>query len=192
MKKWISLILVLAAMLAMTACGQSGTKTPTESLPPDPVPASSLEVLEKIWNEMPQEQKMPVFGGDSSAVVEDAPGVYDLADDGAVYTLLIPETELGKLDGAAAMVHSLMRNVFTCSAAHVSNGNSAKEFGEAMYNSVREHVFDCGAPDQVMVAVIGGEYVVTCYGSEENISNVVTAMKAVYPGANVMYQEFLG
>ena len=189
MKKWISLILVLAAMLAMTACGQ--TTSQKETLPADPVPASSLEVLEKIWNEMPQEQKVPVFGGDSSAVVEDAPGVYDLADDGAVYTLLIPEAELGKLDGAAAMVHSLMRNVFTCSAAHVSDGNSAKAFAEAMYKSVREHVFDCGAPDQVMVAVIGGEYVVTCYGSEENISNVVTAMKAVYPGANVMYQESL-
>ena len=192
MKKCFCLILAALCLVAMTACGQTGTKTPAESLTPDPEPARALEVVEKVWAEIPEDKRMPVFGGDSSAVVEDAPGTFDLSDDGAVYTLLIPQEDLDKLDGAAAMVHALMRNVFTCSAVHMAPGNAAADMGEGMYQSVVEHQFDCGAPEQVLVAVIGTGYVVTGYGTEENMNLLAAAIKAVYPGANVMYQEFLG
>lgn len=189
MKKFFAILLALVCLLAMTACGETA---PEETLPPEQMPGSSLEILEKIWAGIPEDKRQPVFGGDSSNVLENVPGAYDLADDGAVYTLLIPEAELGKLDGAAAMVHALMRNVFTCSAVHVAEGNSGKEFAESMYKSVTEHEFDCGAPEQVMVATLGGEYVVTCYGTEACITDFVTAMKEAYPAVQVVYQEYWG
>ena len=82
MKKFFAILLALVCLLAMTACGETA---PEETLPPEQMPGSSLEILEKIWAGIPEDKRQPVFGGDSSNVLENVPGAYDLADDGAVY-----------------------------------------------------------------------------------------------------------
>lgn len=191
MKKWIAVLLTVLLLVGFAGCAveQPGGATSGE---PEEVPASSLEILTRIWEAVPEEKKFSVLGGDMNHAVENAPGEFDLADDGAIYTLLIPEEALPQLDGAASLIHSLMRNNFTCSAVHMAQGNSGTDFAKTMTDSVSAHVWDCGAPEKLFVAVVGGEYVVTCYGSGENLELFATAFRTAYPNAAVHHEDYLG
>lgn len=187
MKKWIACLLALLLLAGFTGCAGEQPSAVQEELP-----ANCLEILTKLWAAYPEEKPFSVLGGDTNHPVENAPGEFDLANDGAVYTLMIPEEALPKLDGAAAMIHFLMRNNFTCSAVHVASGSTGEDFAEIMKESLCNAVWDCGAPEKLFVAVIAKEYVVTCYGSGENLEQFAAIFKTVYPNAAVKFDDYLG
>lgn len=185
MKKLISMLLVLVMMLGVFA-GCSGKKDTVV------VPASALEILENTWALYAQEEKFSVMGGNE--FVMDAPGAYsmDAASD-LPYVLYIPEANLADIDDAATMVHGMMANNFTSGAVHMADGADAKTFANTMVDTLKNAQFMCGFPEYMLVAVVGGEYVVVAFGLENDdaklISTFKTHLTTAYADAEVVAFE---
>ena len=196
MKKMITLILALAMVMAMAACGQKTpvetnapeTQAPETTAPAVEVPASALEILENVWALFGDDEKFPVMGGDYEAMVSDAPGAVNVATpDFLVGTLLVPETEAANVTDAAALVHGMMLNNFTCGVFRV-NGDAAA-FADAMYGKISTNPWMCGMPEKMVIAVIGGEYVLAMFGVNDAVNPFETKLAEVYADADVKYSE---
>ena len=197
MKKMITLILALAMVMSMVACGQKApvetnapeTQAPeTTAAPTVEVPASALEILENVWALFGDAEKFPVMGGDYETMVSDAPGAVNVATpDFMVGTLLVPETEAANVTDAAALVHGMMLNNFTCGVFRV-NGDAAA-FADAMYGKISTNPWMCGMPEKMVIAVIGGEYVLAVFGVNDAVNPFETKLAEAYADADVKYSE---
>ena len=188
MKKIIAMLLAVMLVASMAACGN---KAPAATDPTEPVPASALEILEKVWGSYADEEKFFVFGGNMGEnAVMDAPGAFDLTDtDGLTYTLLVPEAQAANIDGAASLIHGMLANNFTCGVFHVTG--DVKAFGEAMKDAVMNNQWMCGMPEKVLVTVVGGEYVLMAFGIGDAINPFQSKLAAAYPAAEQLYFEDL-
>ena len=189
MKKIFSVILALALVLGLTACGGNAQQE-TEMVPVEN-PASALEILETIWADYAEDEKFPVIGGSMAAPVDGAPGSYDLADENITYSLLIPADQLGNVTEAASMIHMMNANTFTC-AAYKLAGVTAADFGEAMKEAVLNNQWMCGFPDSLMIRAIGDQYVIVAFGVNDAMTPFETHLTAVYPGTEIIAQEAIG
>jgi predicted small lipoprotein YifL len=196
MKKLIALLLALAMVLSMAACG---TKTPAETNAPETqapettapaveVPASALEILEKVWALFGDDEKFPVMGGDYEVMASDAPGAVNVANpDFMVGTLLVPEAEAAKVTEAASLVHGMMLNNFTCGVFRVSGDAAA--FADAMYGRISTNPWMCGMPEKMVIAVVGGEYVLAMFGVNDAVNPFETKLAEAHPEAVIAYNE---
>lgn len=186
MKKLISMLLVLVMVVSVfAACNK------TENTAGGDAPASSLEVLQNVWNKYADDQKFFVMGGDIENPVSDGPGEISadkLAD--LPYTLYIPEAELANIDGAATMMHAMLANNFTSGVVHLKSGVDAKAFGATMKDALANNQWMCGFPDEMVIATVG-EYVVIAFGATDLMSVFKTNLTAAYANAEVLYHEGL-
>lgn len=185
MKKIICALLALVLAMGLVACGNNGGST-TEGEKVD-VPASALEILEKIWGSYPEDQKFYAMGGDYGNPVDNAPGSYSLTDEGLTSTLLVPAEQVTNIDQAASLVHGMMLNNFTSGVFHVTGDAAA--FAEAMHASISGNRWLCGSPEKQVVAVIGGQYVLAAFGSQEIMATFEETLLKVYPQAAIKYSE---
>lgn len=185
MKKIIAMLLVLTMAMGLVACGNGGSGETTTT--PEEKPASALEILETVWNSYAEEDKFFSMGGDFENIKDNAPGNYSLTDEGLTATLLVPADQIANIDQAASLVHAMNLNNFTCGAYHVTGDAAA--FAEAMYNAISTNPWMCGMPEKLIIAVIGGEYVVACFGINDTMGNFETKLTAAYPGADLKYNE---
>lgn len=186
MKKIIALLLVMTMAIGLTACGKNnnGDQTTTQE---QIVPASALEILENIWNAY--EDKFFAMGGDMENMVDNAPGNYSLTDEGLTATLLVPEAQIANIDQAASLVHGMLINNFACGVYHVTGDVDA--FVQAMYQSISTHPWLCGTPDKMLIAVIGGEYVLAGFGINDAIGPFEQKLAEVYPQADIKHNQSL-
>ena len=196
MKKMITLILALAMVMAMAACGQKTpaetnapeTQAPETTAPAVEVPANALEILENVWALFGDAEKFPVMGGDYETMVSDAPGAVNVATpDFLVGTLLVPEAETANVTDAAALVHGMMLNNFTCGVFRVSGDAAA--FADAMYGKISTNPWMCGMPEKMVIAVIGGEYVLAVFGVNDAVNPFEAKLAQAYADADVKYSE---
>ncbi len=213
MKNIIALLLVLTLAMGLVACGNNNagnetTTTPTTEatdeavtpdegdidieidIPLDTTPAASngaSEVLSNIWNKVPEENRFFAMGGDMNNMVNNAPGVYSLEDEGLTATLLVPADQIANIDEAASLVHAMMLNNFTAGAFHVTGDAAA--FADAMYNAISNNPWICGMPEKLIVAIVDSEYVVACFGINDAMNPFETALNAAYADAEVKYNE---
>ena len=179
MKKIIALLLAMVMAMGMVACGGNGGEK-------EAVPASALEILETIWNSYGEDEKFPVMGGDYSAPVDNAPGAFSLAEpENVTAMLLVPADQLANIDSAASLVHAMMQNNFTCGVFHVTGDAAA--FADAMNTAISGNRWMCGMPEKMIVAVIGGEYVLAAYGINDAMGPFETKLTAAYPKADLKY-----
>ena len=187
MKKMIALILTLVMVLSVAACG-SKEPAPVETEPPVNVPGSALEILENIWALYADDEKFPVMGGDMVNMVDGAPGAYGLEDTESLsYQLLVPADQAANIDEAASLFHGMMLNNFTCGAFHVTG--DADAFAAAMVNAVKGNQWMCGMPETMLVAVIGGEYVVMAFGINDAMNPFIAKLAEAYPDAVIVSNE---
>ena len=191
MKKIIAMLLAVMLVASMAACGGNTANTPATTEAKVEVPASALEILEKVWGSYADDEKFFVFGGNMGEnAVMDAPGAFDLTDtDGLTYTLLVPEDQAANIDGAASLVHGMLANNFTCGVFHVTG--DVKAFAEAMKTAVTGNRWMCGMPDQLLITVIGGEYVLVAFGVNDAMNPFMEKLAAAYPAAQQLYLEAL-
>ena len=190
MKKLIAMLLALTCVFGLVACG--GNATNNNETPETTVevikPASALEVLEKTWAAVEEDSKFPVMGGDFEAMIPDAPGTVSLTTpDFIVGTLLVPETEAANVTDAAALVHSMMLNNFTCGVFRVSGDAAA--FADAMYGKISTNPWMCGMPEKMVIAVVGGEYVLAVFGVNDAVNPFEAKLAQAYADADVKYSE---
>ena len=200
MKKLIALLLVLTTILTLTACGRKkndAANTTNTTAAPMELPEDALTLLNTVWASYGENEKFPVMGGNydedetKNNIVDGAPGKYDLANDGMTATLMVPADKVTDIADAASLTHGMMANNFTCGVYHLKEGVDAKAFGEAMHKSITEQRFLCGAPEAILVAVIGDAYVLSAYGLKDLLDNLQSKLSASYPGTQVLYSKII-
>lgn len=213
MKKLIALLLALTLAMGLVACGNNDTGNETTTAPAETTadttptgddavtpedgdidipltPAASngaSTVLTNIWNGVAEESKFFAMGGDFNNMVDGAPGVYSLEDEGLTSTLLIPAEQIANVDEAASLVHAMMLNNFTAGMFHVTGDAAA--FADAMHTAIANNPWICGMPEKMIVAVIDSEYVLACFGINDAVGPFETALSTVYPDAEIKYNE---
>ena len=186
MKKLIAMLLALTCVFGLVACGGNADTTP-ETTKEVIKPASALEVLEKTWAAVAEDNKFYTMGGDFENIVDNAPGAYNLKDEGISSMLLIPAEQLANVDEAASLVHGMMANNFTFGAYHVTGDVAA--FVEAMHTAIAGNRWMCGMPEKMIIAVVGGEYVIAGFGINDAVAPFEAAFTATYPDAEMKYNE---
>ena len=203
MKKLFALLLALTMVLSLAACAStdnSDDTTPaTDGSTPATgdfntnAPASALEALENIWAAFGDEEKFPVIGGNMESPVDGAPGNYDMAyAENMTYNLLIPADQIANITEAASMIHMMNANTFTCGAFHLAEGVAAADFAATMQSAVQNNQWICGFPETLVIAVVGGEYVLVAFGNNAAMTPFQTHLSEVYPNAEVLYNEAIG
>lgn len=219
MKKLIAMLLALVLVMGLVACGNktNNETTPVETtadttpadmggedavtpeggdidipLTPDAPAATNgaSNVLTNIWNGVAEDSKFFAMGGDFNNMVDGAPGVYSLEDEGLTSTLLIPAEQIANVDEAASLVHAMMLNNFTAGMFHVTGDVAA--FVEAMHTAIANNPWMCGMPEKMIIAVIDSEYVLACFGINDAVGPFETALGTVYPNAEIKYNEAIG
>lgn len=188
MKKIIAMLLVLTMAMGLVACGTTNN-TPETTEAKANVPTSALEILETIWNGVPEDNRFFAMGGDMNNVVDGAPGAYSLEDEGLTATLLVPADQIANLDQAASLVHAMMLNNFTCGVFHMAAGADAAAFADVMYETISNNPWMCGMPEKMLIAVVGGEYVLAAFGINDAMAPVEASFAAAYADAEVKYNE---
>lgn len=205
MKKLITLLLVLTMVLSMAACASETPDTDTnennttENTEPVDHAAAAVEILSNVWTLYPEEEQFPVSGGnmeyhmeqmekDENYMPPNAPGVYDMAyAENLPYLLYIPEAEIANVDGAATMTHAMLANNFSSGVVHVKEGTDVNAMATAIKDNLAQTQWICGTPDQMLVAVVSGEYVLIAFGINDAMNPFVTRVGEAYPDANVIY-----
>ena len=186
MKKFVSVILALALVLTMTACG---SKKQEETVPAVEAPASALEILENIWAKYGDDEKFAVIGGDMANPVSDGPGSYNLEDENIGYALLVPAEQLNNITEAASMIHMMNANTFTCGVFRLAEGVSAADFGNAMKDAVMNNQWMCGFPDTLLVENIADTYVLVAFGVNDAMDPFQIHLAEAYPEAQELVKE---
>lgn len=213
MKKTVTMILALAAAAALlTGCGakpQPTTEAVTETTLPAtegtestegttgetvaPVTgpsADALAILETIWADYTEEEKFPIGGGGTDNYVMDAPGALDMTQEQNLsYTLLLPEAEVAKVDGAATMLHMMNSNTFTSGVIHMEEGTDLTALAGQMRDVIKNNPFVCGFPERMLLAVVDSEYLLISFGNGEIMDNFQSHLTAVYPEAEILYTD---
>lgn len=204
MKKLIAFLLVLTMAVGLLACGnknsgettgsttQATTEATTESTEGTtavPEPNDATQVLTAIWNAMDESKKFFVMGGDMENSVDNAPGNYSLTDEGISTILYVPADQLENLDQASSLIHGMLVNNFTSAVFHMADGADAAAFADAMKSSIDSTRWLCGTPEKLLIAVIDGEYVLTAFGLNQNMTAFETALGTAYPDAKIKYSE---
>ena len=187
MKKLISLALVLAMALTILAgCGATADNGGNNAA----APASALEVLENVWALFGDDEKFPVMGGDFEASVMDAPAVWnsDLLVD-LSYSLQLPEAEMAKVADAATMIHMMNANTFTSAVLHLNEGEDVAAFAADAKASIMAAQWMCGFPEKLVIADMGGNYLLIAYGLNDAINPFEAKLAEAYPNANVICSE---
>ena len=193
MKKFLSVVMVLAMMLTMLAgCGSSnaGETTAATGAPAVEIPATALEILENVWADYADDEKFSVIGGNIEAGIMDAPGSYDMAyAENMTYNLLIPAEQITNVTEAASMIHMMNANTFTCGVFRLAEGVSAADFGSAMQTAVQGNQWMCGFPETLLIKSIGGVYVLVAFGLNDAMTPFETHLAAAYPEAETLVNE---
>ena len=206
MKKLTALLLALVMVMGLVACGAKNEtptedennanveQTPEEDVTPEtPAIGSAVEVLETIWGLYGEDEKFFVWGGDMNNMVDGAPGAYGLEDaESLSVQLLVPVEEVTNITEAASLFHGMMLNNFSCGVFKVAEGVDAAAFAETMHNAVANAQWMCGMPEKELIAVIGGEYVLMCFGINDAVNPFEAKLMEAYPEANVVYSQAIG
>ena len=182
MKKILAFVLAMIMMLSFAACGNTATEENTET---EVTVGSALEILETVWGEFGEDEKFFTMGGDYDNMVDGAPGVASNTDF-ITANLLVPAESASEVIEAASLVHAMNLNSFTCGAFKVAD---AAAFAETMHGAIASAQWMCGFPDKMVIATIGGEYVVAAFGVNDAINPFEEKLAAAFTAAEIVYSE---
>lgn len=194
MKKIIAMLLACFMVMGMAACGGEDTPATTEGKVE--TPASALEVLENVWAKYADEEKFFAMGGFKlneegiPEATENAPGVVEDADY-VTGSLLVPAEQTANITETASLVHGQNTNFFTGAAYMLVDGADAKAFGSAMQTVIQASQWLCGAPEQLLIANVGGVLVVA-YGHADIMTTFQNHLAEAYAGAEILVNEAIG
>lgn len=192
MKKVLAMILAGVMLVAAVGCGnKAGNETGDNGAADNtPVAASALEILETVWSGYGDDEKFPISGGDSSNMTMDVPGVFDATNSEELdVTLGFPAAQAGLIDDAASMVHMMNLNTFTCGVYHVTDAANAATLADAIKENISVRQWMCGMPEKLLIANLGGDYVLAAFGMNDVMDVFKTNLTAAYEGTTVVYEE---
>ena len=192
MKRLITIVLALAMILALAACGGKD-KTPAGSgsnTNNAPVAESAVEILEKVWGTYAENELFPAMGGNTEAANWEGPAAFSLeAVEELTYLLYLPEDQVENVDDAASLMHAMNQNTFTCGVFHAVDASKVEGVVEALKTSIGQAQWMCGFPDKMVICVVGGDYIVSAFGNAELMDNFISKLNAQYEGSVVVSVE---
>ena len=191
MKRTIAIVLCGLLMIGLIGCGKKeepGDVTVTEAV----AATDSTDLLTQVWNSYADEDKFAIGGGDYNNIVMDAPGKYDVTmveDLDAV--LGLPQSSAAMIDDAASIMHMMNANTFTAGAYHVTDSANQQAVVDSLKENIMNRQWMCGFPDTLIVAKVGGEYVVSAFGNAEIIENFKNKLSETFSLTDIVYEESL-
>ncbi len=205
MKKTISLLLALTMVAALFAgcSGNTNTNETTIEATTDVTTevtteavsyADALDVLNTLFNAytstVPEDQQFAVAGGDMEHSVMGAPGVFSLTPaENLTSSLNVDASIVPQIDDAASLMHMMNSNIFTAGVYHVTEGTDLNAFTSTLASGIKGTHFVCGAPEQLIIMTIGGEYVLAMYGSGDLIPAYKDVAVATLTGAELVVDD---
>lgn len=195
MKKIVTLLLVVAMLLTLVACG-NGSKDTTangeETTASQAVESKDpLTVLQTVWASYGDDEKFAVAGGDMSEENSkmDEPGVFSLENKEELdATLGLSAEAAEKVDSAASLVHMMNANTFTCGAFKVKNAEDVASLAEQLKDNILKRQWMCGFPDKLVVASVD-DVVLAFFGKNDNIDTFKAKLTAAYASAEVISES---
>jgi len=196
MKRIIAILLVCMLAIGAVACGKSGNDSQSnteENASVETVDvADATELLTNVWNSYEEADKFPIGGGDYDNIVMDAPGKYDVAKVEDLDAVLgLPQSAATMIDDAASMMHMMNANTFTAGAYHVMDASNQQNVMDSLKDNIMNRQWMCGFPDTLIIASVGGEYVVSAFGNAEIIETFKNNLQAQYEITEIVYEESL-
>ncbi len=145
-------------------------------------PASSgdpLSILSTVWNTYSEDEMF----------ASTEPMSMDVGDtDTLVYQLTFPADDAALIDSAAALLHMMNMNTFTCGAYHAADAKDVSKLAGDLRDAIQGKQWMCGFPDKLVIATMD-KYVIGMYGDEELINTFRDKLLASYSAAAVVYDE---
>ncbi len=214
MKRILSLMLIAVLALSLLAsCGGNGngdeTKAPagdtTEPVTDAPVVLpyeSAVDLANKIWAAIPEDNKFMCGGGDSENMAMNEAGKINVAGEEAAGLLVnigLPADLVSKVDDAASLMNMMNANQLTMGVYHFTNAEDAKAAVAAIKAEVFAKEWMCGFPEKLVVLTLPGNYVISFYGlggldpdpnfAVDLITPFVTSAEALVEGVEVAVNE---
>jgi len=192
MKRTITLVLCGLLMIGLIGCGKKA-ETPGDATTTVEVAATdATDLLTQVWNNYEDADKFPIGGGDFDNIVMDAPGKYDVSKAEEMdSTLGLPQSSAAMIDDAASMMHMMNANTFTGGVYHVADAANQDAVVDSLKDNIMNRQWMCGFPDTLIVAKVGGEYVVSAFGNAEIIEIFKTNLKATFEMTDIVVEESL-
>ena len=192
MKRTIALILCGLLMIGLIGCGKKeempGDTTTTVAVAAE----DATDLLTQVWNSYDDADKFASGGGDFDNIVMDAPGKYDVSKAEEMdSTLGLPVGSAALVDDAASLMHMMNANTFTCGVYHVADTANQDTVVDSLKDNIMNRQWICGFPDTLIVAKVGGEYVVSAFGNAEIIETFKTNLEATFEMTDVVVEESL-
>ena len=192
MKRTIALLLCGLLMIGLIGCGKK-TETPGDTTTTVAVAATdSTDLLTQVWNSYADADKFAAGGGDFDNIVMDAPGKYDVSKAEEMdATLGLPQSSAALVDDAASLMHMMNANTFTGGVYHVADTANQDALIDSLKDNIMSRQWICGFPDTLIIAKVGGEYVVSAFGNAEIIETFKTNLKATFEMTDVVVEQSL-
>lgn len=165
------------------APAQKPTETPEQ--PKADKPASSgdpLSILSTVWNTYSEDEMF----------ASSEPMSLDVGDtDTLAYQLTFPADDAALIDSAAALLHMMNMNTFTCGAYHTADAKNVSKLADDLRDAIQGKQWMCGFPDKLVIFT-SGQYVVSVYGNESLVNTFRDKFVAAHSGASTVYDEAIG
>lgn len=203
-KKHLVFLCVGVMLLSVTSCGKSqneGTQNSQTESQQDAQSTQETEtetrieiadandILTKVWDTYEAEDsdgdiyndKFAIMGGHFDTAVMDKPAKYDLTKTNDLELMYcVPQTAIVQIDDAATMVHLMRASTFTAGSYHVMDVANVKAVVDGIKQQIMGNQWLGGFPDEYMIVVVDGQYVVAMLGETEIVDNFATTLKSIY------------
>lgn len=192
MKRTIAILLCGLLLIGLTGCGQK-EETPKDTTTTVAVAATdATDLLTQVWNSYDDADKFPIGGGDYDNVVMDAPGKYDVSKTEEMDSVLgLPASGAAMIDDAASMMHMMNANTFTGGVYHMANTANQDALVDLLKDNIMSRQWICGFPDTLIIAKVGGEYVVSAFGNAEIMETFKTKLEQTFEMTEIVVEESL-
>lgn len=187
MRRIMTLLLVAAALAALSACGGKSAGGETQGAQSGYTEA--LEVLNAVVAVYEEADLFAICGGDQENAVMDAPGKFDVSKTEEMnLTLGLPVSQAANVEDAASMGHMMNANTFTGAAYRLKEGTDPAAFAEEVKTGILATQWICGFPDTLVIINVDGTYVITAYGEKQIMETFKTNALSALEGAEVLVE----
>ena len=218
MKKLLAILLALAMVLSLAACGSNdtpdtpdnpdgtvgdGTANDNNTVDPDtaddavdaPVEAVDVapaDILNEIWNSVEGEKPM-VFGGDYSNgdQFDNVAGEHVIGDGSELDSNFgYPSSMIDKISEAAALRHMINVNLLSVGAYKLNDSADAQRVCDQIVSNLMNRSYLCGAPQWLTVIKVYDNYVVNVFGADDLVAAFKdAAVKCYGDNAVILHDE---
>ena len=197
MNRIFAVLLVALLLFSFTGCESKKPTEPTQPSVPQEIPNQApenatdnpaLAVLQNIWEQF-QGNKDDYVGGCSTEYRTATPWQVPLSDEDFLQgALFLSEGQIGKVDAAASVMHSLNTNNLTVGVIALEESVDYDGFAAQVKDRILRNQWVCGRPGGMRIVKVENCLLII-YGTGNYSGTFVSALNDVYPEAETLCQE---